>query len=268
MRIYESKSFSGFLNKYLKTLPNKGRGTLRSISIATGIHSTTLSQAVKGGRPFSLEQVVNICQYLGLSELETKYALLLSQEERAGTEVLRKIFATELKVLKQQASELVHNVKRDKVLPEEEKALFYSNWFYSAIAVLSSIPSLSSANALSSRLGLSKQKTNQVIGFLVNAGLCTDKGGKIEPGTYSTHLEAGSPFISRHHSNWRIKAIEKHPNLDNETEMAYSSPMSLSKQDADKIRSMIVDFVKKVNQIREPSASEEAYFLNIDWLKF
>lgn len=268
MRIYESKRFSDFLEKYLKTLPNNGRGVLRSIAVTTGIHSTTLSQAVKGGRPFSLEQVASICQYLGLNELETKYALLLSQEERAGTEILRKIFASELKILKQQASELVHNIKRDKVLPEEGKAIFYSNWFYSAVAVLSSIPSCNNVTALSNRLGLSKQKTNQVIGFLVNAGLCTDKGGKIESGTNSTHLEAGSPFISRHHSNWRIKAIEKHPNLDNETEMAYSSPMSLSKQDAEKIRSMIVDFVKKVNQIRDPSPCEEAYFLNIDWIKF
>jgi uncharacterized protein (TIGR02147 family) len=267
MRIFDAKTFSGFLKKHLKTLPNQGRGVLRGISLATGIHSTTLSQAVKGGRPFSLEQVADICQYLGLSEFETKYALLLLQSERAGTESLREFFAKELKLVRNEALEIVHVVKRDQVLSEEENAIFYSNWYYSAMAVLSSLPGLNNSTALSARSGLSKQKTNQVISFLVKSGLCIEKNGKIEPGPNSTHLEAGSPFISRHHGNWRIKAMEKHPNLDHESEMAYSSPMSLSKQDAEQIREMIVDFVKKVNKIRDPSPCEEAYFLNIDWIK-
>ncbi len=267
MRIFEVKTFSDYLRKYLKTLPHKGRGVLRGISLATGIHSTTLSQAVKGDRPFSLEQVASICVYLGLGELETKYALVLLQAERAGTEVLRSIFANELKLLKQQALELVHVVKKDKVLSAEEKALFYSNWYYSALAVLSSIPGLDNSSTLSSRIGLSKQKANQVIGFLVKSGVCTDRNGKIEPGSNSTHLEAHSPLVSRHHGNWRIKAMEKHPNLDHEFEMAYSSPMSLSKQDGIRIRQLIVDLVKKVNEIREPSPSEDAYFLNIDWIR-
>lgn len=267
MSIFEVKNFSEYLRIYVKSLPQKGRGVLSSISLATGIHSTTLSQAVKGDRPFSLEQVASICIYLGLNELETRYALVLLQAERAGTEVLKCIFANELGRLKQQALELVHVVKKDKVLSEEERALFYSNWYYSALAVLSSIPGLNNSSALSSRLGLSIQKTNQVIGFLVGSGVCTDRNGEIKPGSNSTHLEAHSPLVSRHHGNWRIKAMEKHPNLDHQFEMAYSSPMSLSKQDGIQIRQLIVDLVKKVNEMREPSPSEDAYFLNIDWIK-
>ncbi len=252
---------------YLKSLPNKGRGELRRLSIATGIHSTTLSQAVKGGRPFSLEQVASICRYLGLNELETKYALFLLRADRAGTKVLRDIFEAELKALRKQALELVHVVKRDKVLSDSEKAFFYSNWYYSAIAVFSSIRSLQSAAALSARTGLSKQITNQAIDFLVKAGICVDQNGRIEPGTNSTHLESKSPLVSRHHGNWRIKAMERHPNLDQEIEIAYSSPMSISKEDAKKIRSLIVDLVRKIGAIRDPSPCEEGYFLNIDWIK-
>ncbi|MBK9322340.1 MAG: DUF4423 domain-containing protein [Bdellovibrionaceae bacterium] len=267
MRIFEAKTFGDFLKKYLKTLPNRGRGALRGISVATGIHSTTLSQAVKGARHFSLEQVADICRYLGLSELETKYALLLSQAERAGTDILREFFFKELKLLRQQSLELVHVVKQDKILTDNEKAIFYSNWYYGALAVLSSIPGLNNPISLSSRTGLSRQRANHAIEFLVRTGICVDKNGKIEPGTNSTHLEAGSPLVSRHHGNWRIKAMEKHPNLDLETEMAYSSPMSLAKQDANRIRALIVDLVKKVSEIRTPSPCEEAYFLNIDWIK-
>jgi uncharacterized protein (TIGR02147 family) len=267
LRIFEHKTFSDFLTLYLKTLPNKGRGELRRLSIKTGIHSTTLSQAVKGVRPFSLEQVANICQYLGLNELETKYALLLLQVERAGTETLREIFISELKLLKHQTLDLVHVVKRGKDLSEAEKAVFYSNWYYSGIATFCSIPGLQNVSSLSNQTGLSKQRTNQVLDFLIRSGLCVEKNGRIEPGTNSTHLESGSPLVSRHHGNWRVKAMEKHPNLDGETEIAYSSPMSISKKDAAKVRALIMDFVKKVASIRDPSPSEEGYFLNIDWLK-
>lgn len=267
MKVFEAKTVSDFLKKYLKSLPNGGRGELRRLSLATGIHTTTLSQAVKGGRPFSMEQVANICCYLGLNELETKYALLLLQVERAGTEVLREILNRELKALKHQALDLVHVVKRDKILSEAEKAVFYSNWYFSAIAVFSSIPSLQNVSSLITRTGLSKQKINQAIEFLVKSGICVEKNGRIEQGTNSTHLEAKSPLVSRHHSNWRIKAMEKHPNLDDETEIAYSSPMSISKEDANRIRTFVVDLVKKVSEIRDPSACEEGYFLNIDWIK-
>jgi uncharacterized protein (TIGR02147 family) len=267
VKIFETKTISDFLRKYLKALPNKGRGELRRLSEATGIHSTTLSQALRGDRPFSLEQVANICRYLGLNDFETKYALLLLQSERAGTQVLREIFEAELKALRQQALELVNVVKRDKNLSEAEKAIFYSNWYYSAIAVLSSVPGLQTATSLSAKTSLSLQKTNQALEFLVRSGLCEEKNGKIGPGTHSTHLDAKSPLVSRHHGNWRIKAMEKHPGLNSETEMAYSSPMSISKSDANKIRSLLVELVREVSEIRGPSPCEEGYFLNIDWIR-
>ena len=267
MSIFETKSFSDFLVRHLKTLPNKGRGELRSISIQTGIHSTSLSQAVKGDRPFSLEQVANICRYLGLSEMETKFAISLSQAERAGNEALREHFKKELSNQREQARELSSVIRKDKTLSESEKAIFYSNWYYSAIAVLSSIRDFQTPTALGIKTGLSKQKMNQAIEFLVRTGICINKNGSIRPGTNSTHLDSKSPIVSRHHGNWRVKAMEKHTDLQPETDVAYTSPMSLSKDDAEKIRGLITDLVRNIAAIRDPSACEEAYFLNIDWIK-
>jgi len=53
-----------------------------------------------------------------------------------------------------------------------------------------------------------------------------------------------------------------------ESEIAYSSPMSLSKEDAEKIRKLVIEWVSQVNKIRDPSPCEELYFLNVDWIKF
>jgi uncharacterized protein (TIGR02147 family) len=268
MRVYEAKTFGDYLKKHLKTLPNGGRGVLRKISEATGIHPTSLSQAVKGERFFSLEQVEQISRFLGLTNTETKYALLLIQLERAGSESLKKIFQEEIKELRKQSGDLVNVVKHESILSDEDKATFYSNWYYSGIAVLCSLPSCDHSTALCERTGLAKQRLNQALKFLVSKGICTETKNQIKPGSKSTHLESSSPHISRHHGNWRLKAMEKHPNLDNEAELAYTSPMSLSKEDAQNIRNLIVDLIAQVNEIRVPSKCEEAYFLNIDWIKF
>jgi len=240
---------------------------LRRMAAATGIHTTTLSQAIKGKRPFSPEQVAKICEYLGFSDLETRYALAQLHFERAGTEQLRKILKAELASLRRQAEDLTHVVRKDKVLTESDKAIFYSNWYYSAIAVLSSLEGFQDVPAISSRTSLPKPVINQAIEFLLNSGICVKRGSRLEPGTKSTHLEASSPLVVRHHGNWRLRAIERHSNLNSTLELAYSSPMSLSLSDAIKIRSMLIELVKKVNQIRDPSPCEDAYFLNIDWLR-
>jgi predicted transcriptional regulator len=264
--IFQANTVSDFLKSYLESLPNRGRGEMRRIAESTGIHTTTMSQILKGERSFSLEQGVQVGEYLGFDELELKYLLCLIQIERAGTDQLRRILQAELKSLKEKSSELVFSIRKDKILNESEKAQFYSNWFYSGIAVFCSLETPHSIESLMASTGLSKQRVKQVVSFLLQSGICIERDGILEPGSRSTHLESTSPWISRHHANWRIKAMEKHPSLS-ESELAYSSPMSLSAKDAKKIREVLMQTVKDVVKIRDPSPCEEAWCLNMDWFR-
>jgi len=266
--IFEAKTFPAFLQIHLKGLGAKGRGELRRISIATGIHTTTLSQAVKGARPFSPEQVAKICGFIGLGERETRFALLLLHHERAGTEQLRKLYEKELTEARKLSRQLSSHLKHEAALSEADKAIFYSDWYYLAIPVLSSIPGHQTVAALAERLGLSRARVTQAVEFLVRTGICVSRGGQIAPGVQSTHLAADSPLVSRHHGNWRIRALNRQPSLDSARELGYTSPMSLSKTDAAKVRARLVALVKEVNEIRDPSPCEEAYCLNIDWFRF
>lgn len=239
---------------------------MRRLSQKTGIHSTTLSQIVKGSRPLSLEQAMSIAEELGLNPLQSKFFLTLLQRERAGTEALRKFFDSELKLQKAESRQLVHVMKKDKRLSEEEKARFYSNWYYSCLPVLSSLPGMQSARALMLRTGLSRSRFQEALGFLLKAGIMKETKGKLEPGVMATHLDAQSSYISRHHGNWRVKAMDRHPNLTPE-ELAYSSPMSLSKEDAKKVRALLLEAVKRTGEIMGPSDCEVAYCLNVDWFE-
>jgi hypothetical protein len=168
--------------------------------------------------------------------------------------------------IQKQSRELSALVPGKRALSKEEKAIFYSNWYYAGIWALTSIPGNQTPDAAAQYFGLPKHLVNQVVSFLVSTGLCVEKGGLLGPGTTYVHLEADSPFIARHHAIWRQKALERHPVLS-ESEIAYSSPMSISRQDAERIRTLITEWVEQVNKIRDPSPCEELYFINIDWVK-
>lgn len=188
------------------------------------------------------------------------------QKARAGSQKLQNFWEAQLKELRDRQQDLSQVLRKDADLSNEEKAFFYSDWYYIGIAVLTSVPSLQDAEALSRHIGLPKKKTKEVLDYLTRIGVCKLVDGRYEPGISSTHLEAGSPLISRHHSNWRIRAMEKHPHLGGD-EMAYSGPMSLSARDAEKVRKVLVNAIREISEIGAPSACEEAYCLNIDWFR-
>jgi len=61
--------------------------------------------------------------------------------------------------------------------------------------------------------------------------------------------------------------MERHPMLRPTEELAYTAPMTLSRSDAIRIRSLLADLVEKVDQIVVPSPSEKLFCLNLDWFE-
>jgi uncharacterized protein (TIGR02147 family) len=267
MKIFEFTDYRGFVTQTVRSLPKSGRGEYMKIAKHLGIHTSTLSQVLSGTKQFTLDQACALADYLGFSELETQYLLTLAELERAGTERLRGTLKKQMARIKDQSRALSSVVPGKRTLSEEEKAIFYSNWFYPGIWALTSIPGHQTPDVIAKYFDLPKLLVNRVITFLVSTGLCVETNGLLQPGTTYVHLEPESPFIGRHHASWRQKAIERHPVLS-ESEIAYSSPMSISQEDAGKIRKLIVNWVEQVNKVRDPSPCEALYFLNIDWIKF
>lgn len=267
MKIFEFSDYRGFITLTVRSLPKAGRGEYLRIAKHLGIHTSTLSQVLSGIKNFTLDQACALADYFGFSELETQYLIYLVELERAGTERLKGTLKKQMGRIKEQSRALSAVVPGKRALSEEEKAVFYSNWFYPGIWALTSIPGYQTPDAISKYFGLPKLLVNRVISFLVSTGLCLEDKGLLQPGTTYVHLEADSPFIGRHHASWRQKAMERHPILS-ESEIAYSSPMSLSREDAEKIRKLVIEWVEQANKIRDPSPCEALYILNIDWIKF
>ena len=93
---------------------------------------------------------------------------------------------------------------------ESIRAVFYSNWKYSAVRQLTAIPGYSSIDKIAEALQLSLRTSKDVMDFLVTHGLCVEKKGKFQIGPSATHLEASSPWTYVNHLNWRQKAMEEY----------------------------------------------------------
>ena len=268
MTVYEFDDYRKYLQLRIDSHPSGGRGQLMKIAKAADIHSSVLSQVFKGSRNLTSEQAMAVCDYLELSETESYFFILLVQLERAGTPRLRRLIAKEVAVLRKNETQVVRRIQPGTQLTEEQKAVYYSHWLYSGIRVLSSVPQNQNAEVLRKRLGLTREMFNEIVQFMTTHGLCRESGGKLEPLMQNTHIESVSPLVSRHHGNWRIKAMEKHPTLSLETELAFTSPLSLSVPDTRKVRAMLLGLIEDVCKMIDPSPPETTYCLNIDWFEF
>lgn len=263
--IYLFTDYRAFLSELLANR----RGELNRLAHSAQMSPSTLSQVFKGARDLTPEQSAGVCSYFGLPKSQTYYFLLLVQHSRAGTKELREIIQEQLNTIRMAENQLVKRVSVKKHLALGEQAIFYSNWYYSGVRNLLATSQVKTVQDIAERLGISRATAQEVIQFLVRHGLLQETAdGKWKNGPGSTHLEGTSPLVGRHHSNWRVKAMEKHPKLDHERELAYTSPLSISKGDVLKVREELMKTIVRVCEVVDRSVSEKTFCLNVDWFEF
>lgn len=263
--IFTFERYKDFLRERLKAMPKEGRGEIGKIAKMLSMHPTRVSQVLNSHVNLTMEQAASLTSYLGLAGSETEFFLALVQFERAGTEELKKISRATLERLRNQAKELKHRVPKDITLTDDQKAVFYSSWMYSAIRLATSIESLQSLDALANHFDLPRDRVRGILDFLLASGLVVEKSGQLGIGPQTTHLEKGSPLSLRHHSNWRLKAITRHERLT-DSEIVYTCPVSIRREDQAEIRELIMQTIERfLKKVVASDPADTLACLNIDW---
>ncbi len=247
-------------------MPNEGRGQVQSLAQHLSVHTTLISHVFSGQKELSLEHSYGLCDYFGLTELEREYFMILVSHARAGTVNLKKFYEKKREELKKQSLTISKRLIERVTLKSEDQALFYSDWYYSATRLLSSVETYQNPTALSEKLKLSIEKINQILDFLLKTGLLIKDSGLYKLGPNRTHIDASSIFAGRHHKNWHLKSMEKFDNLSDD-ELVYTCPVLIEKKDIPKIKKLILEFLESTDKVFDASGSEELCCLNIDWVK-
>lgn len=266
MDIFEFDDFKLYLRKLIANLPKAGHGQNKRFAEAAGVSTAFFSQILSGKRQISIEQASLLTDFLGLSDLRADYFLLLVELDRAGNESLRKRLRVRKSQLKKSAALISKRFTSTTEVGEKDQPIYYSDWIYIAIQQLTAIEEFQTEFAIAEKLNLSLKKVREVTDFLKSTGLCVEKSGRLMIGPARLHLSPQSPWIKQHHSNWRLRSLEEF-NKEDPAKLFYSSPMTLSKNDYEKIRALLVSTIQSVAEIVDPSPSEELVCLNIDWFK-
>ncbi len=265
--VYEYVDYKKFVLSWLKTQPQGGRGFFTLLANKLGTSNAAISQIFKADRHLSLEQALDLSELLNLAESDSLYFLWLVEYARAGSVKLQKKLLGKIKSEQKAQQQLINRVPKDLTLTDELKSIYYSSWLYTGLRNLVATDKIENLEELALRLKVSPEKTQKALQFLIENLLIVREKGRLKVGPQKTHLESSSPWVIKHHLNWRLKAMEAMQS-DEPQNLFYTGPMSLSKDVAEQIRQQLPEFIKQIIDQVGPSDSEVVRCLNIDWFEY
>lgn len=268
MSIFLYENYKEALKYVIRSQSANKRGVFRRLAEHLGVHATLVSQVISGNKDFTEEQLFSVCEHLGIGQLEKQYLWTLLQIERSGSSEIKKHYLELKSNYKKKSLKISNRSYSKKELSDLDSAIFYSHWIYSAVHLATTLNKSVDIQEICNRFSLEPKKAREILNFLIQANLVHEKDGCFKASTLSTHLHSDSPFLNKHHTNWRLKAIQSSESLTEE-ELMYTATFSVSKKDFVQLREILMETIKKFLQVVKESPSEELAQLNIDcfWLK-
>lgn len=274
MRVFAYSDYKQLVLDRVQAAPGKGRGVLQKLAAAVELQPSMISQVLRGKRDLSVDQAALAAKFLGLSELETEYFIQLVQRRRAQTPELARLTDRRLGELRALA-EGEGDLGRTDASPRPsatDLSVYYSQWLYSAVRILSSIEQFKSVAEIAHKLGEPPHLVRRIVDFLLEAGFCVPEPGsggeRLRPATLATQVPADDSLNgTRHVLNWRIKALQTLQTRDRTDgeDLFKTKVVSISRADREqfgrKLEALLDELQEKLAQTRP----EEVICLNIDW---
>lgn len=263
--VFEFRDYKAYLKYIESRRPQKGRGFRAELSRTIGCQTAYISQVLNGSANFSLEQAQYVNKLLLHNKEESRFFILVVEYARSGTPDLRTHFLELMDEQIQKQLNLTERFKIKEVLSFEDQTTYYSEWAYAAIHIAVTISKLSSAEALAEFYQLPKIKVQKILKFLLSAGLIAEtRPNQYTIGTARIHLGQDSALVSKHHTNWRLQAMNSFER-ETERDLHYTSVVSLSHEDILEIKSRFVKEIDSFNSIVKDSKEETMYCLAMDF---
>jgi hypothetical protein len=166
-------------------------------------------------------------------------------KQRAGTKTLENFFAKQISKQCEQHAVLKKRLNISDTMSIENQMIYYSSWHYAGIHMAILIPELQNVQSLTKYFNLPTNRILAVLQFLTDHQLIEKKGTAYKVKKSILHLEKDSPFLTQHHSHWRLRAIES-VQMNRSENLHYSGIMSLSKDDYEWVREKLGILLEQV----------------------
>ena len=170
LSIYEFRDYKNFVVQWMERMPNSGRGQRKILADAVGCQTPFITHVLSGEYNFSLEQAEGCARFMGLSEAEAEFFLLLVIKHRAGTKALENLANRQITQRREAQTVLKKRVGVKERMRLEDQLRYYSSWHYAAIHIACLIPQLTNVEALQKYFRLPLQQILSTLEFLTEHG--------------------------------------------------------------------------------------------------
>lgn len=263
MNIYRFEDYKSFLKAQIVE-NNDVYGYQAKCATAAGCQKTYLSQVLHKNVHFTPDHAARLANFWNFDDDATEYFLLLVQQERAASKVLRERIGKKLSLLRSKHLNLGKRFNQPELTNSDRASRYYHHWTLAAVHLLLGIPEYSfSLEKISKRIGVPISQVQTIVRDLETLELVEKKDRAWCVVRPSIHVSRESPLNQIHQLNWRLRAVDAlaRKNLDN---THYSALYVLSTADFKKLQQMVHEFIGKTRDVVGPSKEEELVCFNLD----
>lgn len=233
--------------------------------MAAGCRPSYLSQVLHSHNHLTLDQAASLCAFWSFNKDRTEFFLSLVQLERSGSKALKEHLAEKIKTLRTKHMTLSTRIQSaEKVSSGQDRLAYYSNWYMSAVHILTTIAAYQTPDALAKRLNADKSYILSILDELRRLGFVVSEGERYRSAVREIHVEKGSPLYISNHFQWRTRAMARIVE-GGASSVHYSAVHALSRKDIETLRELMLDFIEKSREVVAPSPEEEAVCIACDF---
>lgn len=260
-KIYLTTDYRKIMRDQL-TGPEK-RGQLTKAALALHCQKSLLSRVMKSEIHITLDQAFGLCEFWHFDSEQREYFMTTVEYARSGEKKYREHLLMKIKTIQKKQEDVGKRINRSGLDLYPTESQYFSNWLWSAIHIMVSIPRFQDLNALSEALGVPKSLVQEILEKMVERKMVERKGSKWIYFGGEFHISKNSPFIHSHHQNWRWRAVAD-SQLVRDDSVHFTAVQSLSLADYEKVRRLLLDCIEDISKIARSSPPEECLAINID----
>lgn len=266
VNIFSFTDYKDYIQKKIEKSPMRGRGLKKELASHLGCQPTYVSRILKGIPDFSLEQAIKVNSFFSHTKIESRYFILLVEYSKAGSYELKEYFKEQIDEM--QNRYIVYRTREYDEVDFEDHVVYYSQWYYSAIHMLTGLEGFKTSDAICARLGLAESTVQKVLEFLESKNMVSFDGEKYSRKVSSLYAKAS---LDSYHASWRNKAISQIGACP-KTNSFTSAILTLCKDDVSTIRNILrVSLEKCVDVIKasekEGKEENDLMVVNLDVFK-
>jgi uncharacterized protein (TIGR02147 family) len=264
--LFTYHDYRAYLAAWLQDARSRRASNLTQLAKKIGVHTSFLAHVLGGEKNLSFEQAAEVSEALGHTAHEREFFFALLQIARAGSPRLRRYWEEKKSAIRKEREALRSRVGDYHELTSEDRAIFYSSWIYVAVYVATAIADGQTLEQIAERFRLTRSKAQEILEFLCRTGICEARGARYVMGKAVVYLANDSPLVVKHHTNWRLRALQKMDSRE-PAELFFTSPMSMSVRDVARVRELLAKAIEDTLAICKESPAEEVVNLNVDFFR-